>query len=344
MKEYNKVYEIDRIFQRLNLFRTNVDWMLKWNADTSNTHTVGINFFADLTPEEWSEYRGLKLPEDWKEPDYDKLSKIRPEDDAELQRIRREYNTFPNGKLAEKINWNEKGVMLLPVRNQGTCGSCYSFSAVAAVEALFKITYPDEEYKHFSVQQVLDCTGPKYGCNYCGGGFMASAFEYLVDAKGICLEEDYPYKGRRTLCKDSQCERAFSFQKYYVLDGAKESTILEHLNVNPHAIAVTSATRQFMYYSGGVITNCGPASAQLDHAVTSVGYDTTATTPYILIRNSWSDRWGEKGHVRIGIGNNSNVCKHRTTVSYPSVAGPQTGEGKREGVKKEEVKKEEPKK
>jgi xylem cysteine proteinase len=323
MKQHDKIYETAELFRRLAIFRENVDWMLAWNADKTNTHTVGINFFADLAPEEWVQFKGVTPPADWSEPDYEKLANIKDEDDVELQQIRKDHNTFRNSELADKVDWNEKGVML-PIRNQGTCGSCYTYSAMAAVEALFKITYPEEDHKYFSVQQALDCTGPKYGCNYCGGGWMASVFEYLVDTKGVCLDEDYPYKNRRTACKDSQCERAFSFQKYRVLSGAKDTTILEHLNVNPHAIAVTSGTREFMYYKSGVITYCGSPNAQVDHAVASVGYDLTAPTPYLLIRNSWSENWGEKGHVRVGIGKNSNICKHRSNVSYPVLVNPQS--------------------
>lgn len=320
MKRYGKSYAVDNFFQRFDTFRDNVQWIIDWNDNKSNTHQVGVNFFADMTPDEWTSYKGLIVPSTWSEPDLVKFDNMKDEDDVLLQQIRQ----LRTGDAPLSHSWVEKGIML-PIRDQKSCGSCYSFSAVACIEALHKINFPDEDLGYLSTQQGVDCTGSKYGCSYCQGGWMTSVFDYLIDNKGICSEESYPYKNRRSTCADRSCEKVFSFQKYRDISGSKESTILEHLLVNPEAIAVTSNTREFMYYKSGVITNCGGSRSQaIDHAVVAVGYDKSSDNgqvPHVLIRNSWSANWGDKGHVKLAIGN--NVCKWRSNVSYPILTQPQ---------------------
>lgn len=331
-RRYNKSYELDDFFKRFQVFRDNVQWIIDWNDDKSNTHTVGVNYFADMTPDEWTHYMGLKAPSDWKEPDYAALEKRAAKDDPELMELRRSKNYG----LAENYNWkdeappahdwHDEGIML-PIRNQQSCGSCFSYSAMACVEALRALTFPNDPKEYLSVQQGLDCTRP-YGCYGCQGGWMASVFEYLVDIKGACKDADYPYRNRVTTCRDKQCEKAFRFDKYRNISGASADVFQEHLAVNPLAIAVTSATREFMYYKSGVITNCGSRSAQIDHAVVAVGYNNKESkdangrtlAPFINIRNSWGTSWGDQGFVKVAIDN--NTCKYRANVSYPVVQAP----------------------
>lgn len=334
-KRYNKSYELggaSDFFKRFQIFRDNVQWIVDFNDNKSNTHQVGVNYFADMTPEEWVHFKGLKMPQGWAEPNFAEKDKLADKDDAMLMEVRHaknygltdNYDVLKDDKVPKAVNWVENGTML-PIRNQGSCGSCYSYSAMSTVEALHKITYPTEESPgFFSTQQGVDCTGNRYGCSYCQGGWMTSVFDYLIDNKGVCSDESYPYKNKRTACQDKTCEKVFAFNKYRDISGSKESTIREHLAVNPLAIAVTSGTREFMYYKSGVITNCGGSgNQQIDHAVTMVGYDSQpadGVAPYFLIRNSWGAQWGEAGHVRVASA--SNTCKHRTNLSYP-VMGPQ---------------------
>jgi len=61
-------------------------------------------------------------------------------------------------------------------------------------------------------------------------------------------------------------------------------------------------------YNGGVVAkgSCSGAYNTLDHCVQLVGYDTTAPTPYWIVKNSWGvDGWGEKGHIWLPMGENS---------------------------------------
>lgn len=324
IKKHNKAYEASELFNRLQIFTDNVQWMIDWNNDKTNTHQVGINFFADLTEDEWAPYTGLNPPADWVEPDYAKIEAVADKDNAQLQDA---YRLRPNLRDDQptELNWNideydSEGKLLhkaaqLPIRNQLSCGSCYSFSVMAAVEGLYRINFNDEKdpFDYFSVQQGLDCTGPKWGCQYCSGGFMMPVMAYIIANNGVCLEKDYPYKNRRTACAEKKCTPAFTFHKYVDVSGQTGATLTKHIAVNPLAIGVASSSREFMYYKSGVITRCG--SGALNHAVNAIGYSNSGDIPHMIGRNSWSSGWGDNGAFRIALA--GNVCQWRANVSYP---------------------------
>merc|ERR1719408_1142551 len=88
--------------------------------------------------------------------------------------------------LADELNWVTKGAVT-PVKNQGQCGSCWSFSTTGALEgAHFQAT---GNLVSLSEQQFVDCdTKLDQGCN---GGLMDNAFEYAKTTK-VMQEKDYP--------------------------------------------------------------------------------------------------------------------------------------------------------
>jgi len=86
-------------------------------------------------------------------------------------------------------NWVTAGAVT-GVKNQGSCGSDWAFSATGALESMWKINYGS--LPSLSEQQLIDCSA-SYGNQGCNGGLIDSAFQYSRD-KGLTTEAAYPYK------------------------------------------------------------------------------------------------------------------------------------------------------
>jgi len=74
------------------------------------------------------------------------------------------------------------------------------------------------------------------------------------------------------------------------------------------------------YRSGVLSRKCSGAWKKLDHCVQLVGYDTTASTPYWKVKNSWGTGWGERGYIRLPMGENSCGIADEATYVVASVA------------------------
>lgn len=84
-------------------------------------------------------------------------------------------------------------------------GSCWAFSAVAAIEAVNKIKTGDSI--SLSEQELVDCdTSSNNGCD---GGLMDYAFEFVIKNGGLDTEEDYPYTGEDGRCDLTRVSTAF---------------------------------------------------------------------------------------------------------------------------------------
>jgi cathepsin L len=182
---------------------------------------------------------------------------------------------------------------MTPVRNQGSCGSCWAFAAVATVEnamSVFNGTLP-----LLSEQDLVDCDSTCYGCN---GGWSYVALNH-VKTKGIASRDAYPYQNSGGTCKPSVARTS-------ILDAVKlppdSATIKSYLAKNGSCTIPVFVSGAFQYYSSGVFDDgqSYPASPdQTNHEVTLIGYGTEGGVPYWLIRNSWGPEWGEAGHIKV---------------------------------------------
>ena len=155
-------------------------------------------------------------------------------------------------------------------RNQGQCGSCWTFSATGSVEGVHKIA--TGKLVSFSEQQIVSCCHVN-GASGCNGGIMDSAFEYIVTFGGLDTEQSYPYTSGGG--NSGRCNTKGKTEVKGVISGHKDVTVnsspalVSALGKNPVSIAV-DASNGWQTYGGGIMKgNCG---TQLDHGVLAVGY------------------------------------------------------------------------
>jgi len=153
--------------------------MNKHNADTTKTWKMGINQFSDLTKEEFvNTYLGEK--------------------GAVLTKEMKEEPI--NAGFAGEVDWRTRGI-ITPIKNQGKCGSCWSFAATAAHET-YQIQFKNQSKDIvFSEQQLVDCsTDQPYANTGCNGGYAVRALEYIKDF-GQTTNSSYPYMAVNQPCK-----------------------------------------------------------------------------------------------------------------------------------------------
>jgi C1A family cysteine protease len=238
-------------------------------------------------------FRNRGLSEDWFRNQFD-------EGDDEGKR---EDNDNNNGKRSTAgFDWRTKNVVS-SIKDQGQCGSCYSFATTEVMESAYAIKKKSTNVTTFSPQQIVDCSSGNYGCN--GGYFVASVNYLSSQGDKIATAASYPYAGVQEACKTANINEIQLGNIVYtpIAQGNEEAMATALVNSGPMYIAINANTEEFMYYSAGVldIENCANGPYDLDHAVVVVGYgyDSVLKMSYWIVRNSWGIYWGENGYVRI---------------------------------------------
>ena len=106
----------------------------------------------------------------------------------------------------------------------------------------------------------------------------------------------------------------------YTYVSATETALLTAVqNIGPISVAIY-ASSNFDAYSSGVLTDSTCNGLGVNHAVVVVGYGTDLATglDYWLVRNSWSEYWGESGYIKMAR-NNNNMCMIASYAYYPLV-------------------------
>jgi C1A family cysteine protease len=251
----------------------------KLNAD-NNGASYGVGPFADLTSEEFNaQYTG------WV-PTSMKIEEVT-------------YNVT----LADDVDWRSKNA-ITPIKNQGSCGSCWAFSATESIEseAFLSGKYSLEV---LAPQQIVSCDKKSSGCN---GGDPATAFTY-IKANGMEKEADYPYTAKDGSCKFNSAKVAVKISGQKTVSGG-ESGMLTALQGRP--LSVCHQTGGWQHYSGGVMTSCSSGGG---HCTQMVGY--ASSGDYWIVKNSWGTSWGNSGYLYLKKG--SDLCGISKHCLYPTI-------------------------
>jgi C1A family cysteine protease len=293
--------------QMLKNFADNEDYIQTHNSK-GKSWRLGHNQFSHLSVEEYRSYvkLGLMTGEAHGEFTHSAPSNLKD--------------------TPASVDWTTQGAVT-PVKNQGQCGSCWSFSTTGALEGAYEIKYGTLE--SFSEQNFVDCDNRKGGGKDmgCNGGLMDNAFDWAAKNGGVCLEADYPYTSGDTkkagTCDQSQCTKNANVAPKSHTDVKKNSddAMMSALAQQPVSIAIQADQKDFQLYTSGVFT--GDCGAQLDHGVLAVGYGTQSGTDFYKVKNSWGETWGDAGYILLGRGsqynNGAGQCGMLSSASYPNL-------------------------
>eukprot|EP00745_Piridium_sociabile_P020043 TRINITY_DN30587_c5_g1_i2.p1 TRINITY_DN30587_c5_g1~~TRINITY_DN30587_c5_g1_i2.p1 ORF type:complete len:345 (-),score=102.30 TRINITY_DN30587_c5_g1_i2:79-1113(-) len=301
-QEHNKIYgDAEAEQNRRSVFMENVKKIEQHNwqyFQKAKSYYLGVNQFTDLTFEEYSQYN--------------KLLKQR----KGVKTIQCTQFMPPlSWAVPASVNWTAQGYVT-PVKNQGQCGSCWSFSTTGSLEGQhFRQT---GDLVSLSEQQLVDCSS-SFGNEGCNGGLMDQAFEYINSVGGLESESDYPYLAEQETCHFvKQEEKADLYGCKDIPQGDEEAMTQAVGSEGPVSVAIDAGHQSFQMYKGGVYDEPECSTTQLDHGVLAVGYGSLNGQEYWLVKNSWGTTWGDNGYIMMSR-NKGNQCGIASSASFPVV-------------------------
>lgn len=285
---------------KFEIFQQNLEKLAAIHKLGANENeTMGLTQFMDLTTDQFADqYLNLNI------------------NHIQMMKAKSVTNTLVarDEPVPESWDWRSQGAVT-SVKNQGSCGSCWAFSAIGNIEG--QVAIKTKKQVDLSEQQFVDCDKVDQGCN---GGLMEDAFKYAMKQGGVDTLESYPYKGRGNTCAYKSSTSAAKVTGYNFA-GTEDETKLRAIlhQTGPMAIAINATPLQF--YFGGIYTpwfswTCNPKS--LNHGVLMVGYGQEGDKQFWIIKNSWGPNWGEKGYFRIVAG--KGACGVNTYVISATIA------------------------
>ncbi|XP_040608167.1 cathepsin S isoform X2 [Mesocricetus auratus] len=296
-KQYKETNEEEA---RRLIWEKNLKFVMLHNIEYSlgmHSYSLGMNHMGDMTSE-------------------DVLCQMRPLRVPSQHQRNSTYKSNPNQKLPDSMDWREKGCVT-EVKSQGSCGSCWAFSAVGALEAQLKLK--TGKLVSLSAQNLVDCsTEEKYGNKGCDGGFMTEAFQYVIDNGGIDSDASYPYKATAEKCHYDSKGRAATCSRYVELPFGDEEALKEAVaNKGPVSVGIDASHPSFFLYQSGVYDDPS-CTEKVNHGVLVVGYGNLDGKDYWLVKNSWGLHFGDQGYIRMAR-NNKNHCGIASYCSYPEI-------------------------
>jgi len=257
-----------------------------------------MNSFGDLTNSEFSKtYMGFNMP----------ASGVLP--GATF------HSDVPVSALPATWDWRKQGAVT-PIKNQGQCGSCWSFSTTGSTEGCHFINQ-GKTLASLSEQNLMDCSYAQ-GDQSCEGGLMTDAMTYIISNGGIDTEASYPYLAEdESTCNYNAANSAATLTSFSNIPSGNEASLQQSVAVGPVSVAIDASQSSFQFYSSGVYSDPNCSSSQLDHGVLAIGWGTDTGSAYWLVKNSWGTDWGMQGFIEMAR-NDNNMCGIATMATIPS--------------------------
>jgi len=307
--KFGKMYQtMEEEIERMEIWLENMMHIEQHNFQYALGHksfSLGMNHYGDLRSDEFGrifngflglEHKGMHTGEEYSDHLADQTT-----------------------DFEKNIDWRDQGAVS-DVKDQGQCGSCWAFSSTGALEGQMKVkfgTLPD-----LSEQNLVDCSKPE-GNQGCNGGLMDAAFQYVKDQDGIDDEDSYPYEAvDYEQCRYTKSHRAADDTGFKMIPQGNEHALKHALaKVGPVSVAIDASNPSFQFYKDGVYyePNCSPEN--LDHGVLAVGFGKEKGEKYYLVKNSWSDQWGDGGYIKMAR-DKENHCGIASYAVYPVVSDP----------------------
>jgi cathepsin L len=214
--------------------------------------------------------------------------------------------------LPESFDWRDHGIVS-NVKNQGDCGSCYAQHTLDALG--LHMMHGTGKYYDFSVQEIVDCA-KTHGTNGCDGGVALGVYSYIKKKGGLSLKENYPYTGMQGVCNENVARMNVSI-KVWDDEVDSDADLMKILvSKGPLYVGIDSVHESLLRYSSGIYDDSTIACGRITHALLLVGYGTEHNVDYWILKNSYSESWGENGYLRMA---RSLDCGIKNFVLYPII-------------------------
>jgi cathepsin L len=274
--------------RRFAIFSDNLKRVAEFNA-AGHSFKVGMNYFADLESTEFVAQYTSAMPA--------------------FTEVATGIHIPSGVRAPASVDWRTAGIVNA-VKNQGQCGSCYAFGAMAAMEG--SIAQATGKLWNLAEQQVVDCSG-EFGNQGCNGGWHNAAMAYIAKYSAEPTSS-YPYLAKAGTCAYSASKTVTKINKCITI-GNSEPAVLDAAAQHVVAIAIDASKWSFQMYKSGVYDEPTCSSTSLDHAVAIIGYGADAGKDFWLVRNSWGTSWGIAGYIEMSR-NKKNQCGISTKAYY----------------------------
>lgn len=307
LHEYKKEYatlgpEDPTYAKRYGAFKQNLRRIAIHNQkyeEGRESFTLGLNELADLTDEEYRRLLGYKKSVSHEAPETFSSSV--------------DYSDLPDA-----WDWREHDAVT-PIKNQGMCGSCWAFSAVASMECAY--AQATGKLVSLSEQELVDCVnGGKDTCTR--GGEMQDGFKEIISHHGGKIDPESVYVYQATskgVCYANDSKAIGHFTSYVNITSGDERAMQAAVATQSVlSIAIDASSFLFQLYHHGVFNwpFCKNSADGLDHGVAVVGYGVKAGREFWLVKNSWGEGWGMHGYIMMSR-NKKNQCGIATDASFP---------------------------